>query len=76
MSKISKIPKNNQNAPKMTSTTLKTFRMTKIPLNPKNNQNSLETSENDQNTPKLSRNTLDFLELGCILEGFKLFCSF
>ena len=76
MSKISKNPQKYQNAPKTTSTTPKTFRMTKIPLNPENNQNSLETSENDQNTPKLSRNTFDFLDLGCILVGFKLFCSF
>ena len=64
MSKISKIPKNNQNAPKMTSTTPETFRMTKILLNPQNTENSLESSENDQNTPKLSRNTFDFLDLG------------
>ena len=74
--KYPKILKNDQNAPKTTSTTPKTFRMTKIPLNPENNQNSLETSENDQNTPKVSQNTLDFLDFGRILVSFKLFCSF
>ena len=51
MSKISKILKNNQNAPKTTSITPKTFQMAKIPLNPQNTGNSLETSENDKNTP-------------------------
>ena len=49
--------------------------MTKIPLNPQNKQNTIETSENDQNTPKLSQNTLDFIDFGGILDGLKLFCS-
>ena len=71
--KYSKVLKNDQNAPKTTLTTPKTFRMTKIPLNPQNTQNFLETSEN---IPKLSQNTLDFLDFGCILVSFKLFCSF
>ena len=74
--KYPKILKNNQNAPRTTSTTPKTFQMTNTPLNPENKQNSPETSENDQNTPKLSQNTLNFLDLGCILVGFKFFCSF
>ena len=74
--KYPKILENDQNAPKMTSTTLKTFKMTEIPLNPKNNQNSLETSENDQNTHKLSQNTLVFIDFRSILVDFKLFCSF
>ena len=34
ITKISKILKNNQNAPRTTSTTPKTFQMTNTPLNP------------------------------------------
>ena len=44
--------------------------------NLKNKKNTLETSENDQNTPKLSQNTLDFVDFGGILVSFKLFYSF
>ena len=34
MSKISRNPKNDQNAPKKMTTTAKTLKMTKIPLKP------------------------------------------
>ena len=42
----------------------------------KNKENTLITSKNDQNTPKLSQNTLDFLDYGGILVGFKFLLSF
>ena len=73
--KYPKTLENEQNAPK-TTTFPETFKMTKIPLNPQNKQNTLETYENDQNHPKLSQNTLDFLHFWGILGGFKLFWSF
>ena len=41
----------------------------------KNKQNTLEYSENDQNTPKLSQNTLSFLDFWGILVALKLFRS-
>ena len=50
--------------------------MSKIPLNPQNKQSTLETFENDLNIPKLSQNTLDFLEFKGILVGFTLFYTF
>ena len=43
--------------------------------NLKNKQNTLESSENDQNTPKLSQNTLGFLDFWGILVALKLFRS-
>ena len=42
----------------------------------KNKQNTRETTENNQNTPKLSQNRLNFLDFGGIFVGFKLFFSF
>ena len=51
--KYPKILENDQNAPKTTTTTRNTFKMTKIPLKPQNKENTLQTSENDHNTPKL-----------------------
>ena len=50
--------------------------MSKIPLNPQNKQSTLETFENDLNIPKLSQNTLDFLEFKGIWVGFALFYTF
>ena len=54
----------------------KLLKWLKYSWNLKNKQNPLKTSENDQNTHKLSQNTLDVLDFGIILVGFKLFCSF
>ena len=54
----------------------KLLKWSKYSWNLKNKQNPLKTSENDQNTHKLSQNTLDVLDFGIILVGFKLFCSF
>ena len=71
--KYPKILENDQNAPKTTTTTPTTFKMIKIPLNLKNKQNTLA---NYQNTTKLSQNTLDFLDFGGILVGFKFPRSF
>ena len=56
---------------------MKTLEITKITLKPqKKKKNPLETSENDQNTHKLSQNTLDILDFEGILVDFKLHCSF
>ena len=52
------------------------LKWSKYHWNLKNKQNTLENSENDQNTTKLSQNTFDFLDFGGILVGFKLLCSF
>ena len=41
----------------------------------KNKQNTLESSENNQNTPKLNQNTLGFLDFWGILVALKLFRS-
>ena len=48
----------------------------KYQWNLKNKENTLKTSKNDQNTPKLGQNTLDFLDFGGILVGFQFLCSF
>ena len=47
-----------------------------IETSKKKKKNPLETSENDQNTHKLSQNTLDILDFEGILVDFKLHCSF
>ena len=44
--------------------------------NLQNTKNNLETSENNQYSFQLSKNTLHFLEFGNILFGFVSFCSF
>ena len=74
--KYPKTLENDQTMSKTMTTFPETFKMTKKPSNPQTMQNTLETSENHQNTPKLSQNTLDFLDFWGILVGFKLFCSF
>ena len=60
----------------MSTIPTKTFKTIRIPLNPQNKQSTLETFENDLNIPKLSQNTLDFLDYEGILVGFKLLFSF
>ena len=50
--------------PQKTTTIVKTLIWQKYRWNHKNKQNTIETSENDRNTPKLIRNTLDFLDFG------------
>ena len=74
--KYPKTLENDQNAPKTTTIPTETFKTTKITLNPQNKQSTLETFENDLNIPKLSQNTLDFLDFEGILVDFKLPCSF
>ena len=54
----------------------KLLKSQKYRQNLKNRQNILETSENDQNTPKLIQNALDFLDFGGILVGLMLLYSF
>ena len=65
---MTKTPKKRRQQPR------KLLKSQKYRRNLKNRQNILETSENDQNTPKLIRNTLDFLDFGGILVGFMLLC--
>ena len=74
--KYPKTLENDQNATKMSTIPTKTFKTIRIPLNPQNKQSTLETFENDLNIPKLSQNTLDFLDYEGILVGFKLLFSF
>ena len=62
--------------PKQPQYPWKLFKMPKIPLNSQKMQSTLETFENDLNIPKLSQNTLDFLDFEGILVDFKLLCSF
>ena len=76
MSKISRNPKNDQNAPKKMTTTAKTLKITKIPLNPQNKQYTLEIIEDGLNIPKQSQNTLDFLDFWAFLVSRKLLYSF
>ena len=45
-------------------------------MNPQNKECTLETIENDLNIPKLSQNTLHFLDFGGSLVGRKLVQSF
>ena len=52
------------------------LKCSKYHWNLKNKQNTLENCENDQNNTKLSQNTIDFLDFGGVLVGFKLHCSF
>ena len=52
---------NNQNAPNTTLVPRKLLKWPKYNWNLLNKQKNLETSENDQNTPKLSQNAPDFL---------------
>ena len=71
-----KYPKTQENDQKWPQK-VKTLEITKITLKPqKKKKNPLETSENDQNTHKLSQNTLDILDFAGILVDFKLHCSF
>ena len=75
--KYPKTLENGQNTSKTTIATPKNFKMTKILLKPKKKkQNTLETFENDQNTPKRIQNTLNFQNVGGILVSFKLLYSF
>ena len=74
--KYPKTLEKDQHAPKTTTIPTETFKTTKITLNPQNKQSTLETFENDLNIPKLSQNTLDFLDFEGILVDFKLLCSF
>ena len=46
--------------------------MTKIPLTPQNKHSTLEIIENVLNLPKLSQNTVEFLDFKGILVSFKL----
>ena len=71
--KYLKIVENDQNAPKTTTTTLKTFKMTKYHWNLKNKQYTLETSKNDENTLKQSQNMLGSLDFWGILVGSSWF---
>ena len=69
-SKMSKMhPKRRQQPQKL-------LKWPKYEWNLKNKEDTHKTSENDQNTPKLSQNTLDFLDFGGILVGFKFLRSF
>ena len=68
--KFPKTLENDQNAPKTTTMPTETFKMTKIPLNPKKKRNTLETTENDQCTARLSQNILYSLDFWGILVGF------
>ena len=69
-SKIIKTPLERPQQPR------KLFKWPKHHWIPKISKIPLKPLKNYQNTPKLSQNTLNFLDLGCILMGFKLFCSF
>ena len=62
--------------PKQRQQPQKILKWPKCHWNLKNKENSHKTSKNDQNTPKLSQHTLDFLDFGGILVGFKFHCSF
>ena len=48
----------------------------KYEWNLKNKENTHRTSENNQNTLKLSKNTLYFLDFGGILVSFMFLCLF
>ena len=61
---------------KTTKITQKPLKWPKYHWNLKNKKNTIETSKNDQNTPKLSQNALYFVDFGGILVGFMLFFSF
>ena len=53
----------------------KLIKWPKYNWNLKNKQKTRESSKNDKNTPKLSQNTLNFLDFGDTLVGFELCCS-
>ena len=74
--KYLKTLENDQNAAKQPQYSQKILKWPKYHWNLKNKQNTIETFENDQNTPKLSQNTCNFLDFGVILGDLKLFCSF
>ena len=62
--------------PKQRQQPQKLWKWPKYEWNLKNKENTHKTSENDQTTPKLRQNTLDFLDFWGILVGFKYLCSF
>ena len=71
--KYPKILENDQNAPKTTTTTPKILKRSKYHWNLKNKQYTLETSENDENTPNQSQNMLDSLDFRGILVSSSCF---
>ena len=73
---MTKMHHENPKYPKTTTIPTASFKMTKIPLNPQNKEWTLETIENDLNIPKLSQNTVDFLDFKGSLVCRKLLYSF
>ena len=62
--------------PKQRQQPRKLLKWPKCNYNLKNKQTTFETSENDQNTPKLCQNILDSIDFGGTFVSFNLFCSF
>ena len=59
--------------PKQWQQPWKPWKWSKCHWHLKNKQYTLENSENDKNTPKLSQNILDSLDFGGILAGSSCF---